>query len=56
LLARGAARAAHRRGDDPGALYDHLAFGEWFYRHSLDPTHRPDVIRNASATSMNWER
>jgi hypothetical protein len=44
------------RGEDPAALHDHLAFGEWFLRHTLDPTYRPDVIRVPGDGPMCWER
>lgn len=44
------------RGEDPGSLQDHLAFGEWVYRHTLDPTHHPEVIRVPSPVPMRWER
>jgi hypothetical protein len=44
------------RGEDSAALQDHLAFGEWFLRHTLDPTYRPDVIRVAGDVPMCWER
>lgn len=44
------------RGERSDGLRDHLAFGEWFYRHALDPEYRPDVIRVESAVPMRWER
>lgn len=44
------------RGEDPAALHDHLAFGEWFLHHTLDPTYRPDVIRVPGDGPMCWER
>jgi hypothetical protein len=44
------------RGANPDGLHDHLAFGEWFYGHALDPSHMPHVIRVASPVDMRWER
>jgi hypothetical protein len=43
------------RGEDPCALHDHLVFGEWTLRHTLDPTYHPEVIRVQSEVSMCWE-
>jgi energy-coupling factor transporter ATP-binding protein EcfA2 len=47
LVARGL------REDD---LPDHIAFGEWFYRHMTDPTYRPEVIRVRTDVAMRWDR
>jgi hypothetical protein len=44
------------RGEDPSAVENHVAFGEWFYRHALDPEFMPEVIRVPSSTAMRWER
>ena len=44
------------RGANPDVLDNHLAFGEWFYGHALDPSHMQHVIRGASAVDMRWER
>lgn len=44
------------RGANPDGLHDHLALGEWFYRHALDPGHLPHVIRVASSVDMRWDR
>ncbi len=44
------------RGADPDRLHNHLAFGEWFYGHALDPSHMPHVIHVASAVEMRSER
>jgi hypothetical protein len=44
------------RGEDPSALHDHLVFGEWMLRQTLDPTYHPEVIRAPSEVSMCWER
>lgn len=44
------------RGEDPDRLHNHLAFGEWFYRHALDPARRPEVIRVSTPVGMRWER
>ena len=44
------------RGEPEGSLVHHVRFGEWFYRHTLDPTHEPGVIRVDSATPMRWDR
>ena len=46
---RGSSPAATARSD----LEDHLAFGEWFRRHALDPTHMPHVIRVAPTGSWH---
>ena len=35
---------------------DHLAFGEWFHGHTLDPTYMPEVIRVDSPVPMQWRR
>ena len=44
------------RGEDPDGLENHVASGEWFYRHTLDPTYRPHVIRVDSSVPMRWDR
>ena len=44
------------RGEDPEAMYDHLMFGEWFLAHTLDPRHRPEIIRIADDVPMRWDR
>lgn len=44
------------RGEPADGLIHHLRFGEWFHRHSLDPTFAPEVIRVASAQPMRWDR
>ncbi len=44
------------RGANRDGLHNHLAFGEWFYGHALDPAHMPHVIRVASSVDMRWDR
>ncbi|MFK4835817.1 hypothetical protein ACI3KY_08820 [Microbacterium sp. ZW T2_14] len=44
------------RGEPEHTLVHHVRFGEWFHRHTLDPTHSPEVIRTESSTAMQWER
>lgn len=44
------------RGEPEDKLIHHVRFGEWFYRHSLDPTHAPEVVRVDSANPMRWDR
>jgi hypothetical protein len=44
------------RGDDPNAVHDHLTFGEWFHRHTLDPSYQPEVIQVPSPVAMRWDR
>jgi hypothetical protein len=44
------------RGEAEHLLRDHLAFGEWSYRHTLDPAHMPHVIRVETPVGMRWER
>jgi hypothetical protein len=50
------ARLTGRAHAGPDRMADHLAFGEWFHRHTLDPTHMPHVIRVESGVGMRWER
>lgn len=45
-----------RRGEPAGSLTHHIAFGEWFHGHALDPTYRPEVIQVDSSTPMRWDR
>ncbi len=45
-----------RRGEPEETLVHHVRFGEWFLRHSQDPTHAPEVIRVDSGVPMRWER
>ena len=45
-----------RRGEPEDSLIHHVRFGEWFLRHTLDPSHSPEVIRVASPTPMRWDR
>ncbi|TQM20129.1 hypothetical protein FB391_3263 [Microbacterium kyungheense] len=45
-----------RRGEPEDALIHHVRFGEWFLRHTLDPSHSPEVIRVPSPTPMRWDR
>jgi len=44
------------RGEPEESLVHHVRFGEWFYRHSQDPTYAPEVIRVESSVPMRWER
>lgn len=44
------------RGDGPARADGHVAFGEWFLGHTLDPAHMPHVIRVAMPVAMRWER
>lgn len=37
-------------------LENHVALGEWIYRHTPDPTYRPAVIRVPSPTRKRWNR
>jgi hypothetical protein len=50
------ARLIERADATQDHMDDHLAFGEWFYRHTLDPGHMPHVIRVESGVGMRWER
>jgi energy-coupling factor transporter ATP-binding protein EcfA2 len=50
------ARLTERADAGPNRMDDHLAFGEWFYRHTVDPTYMPHVIRVESGVGMRWER
>jgi hypothetical protein len=44
------------RGEDPNQLDAHVAFGDWLHEHTLDPTHKPDVIRVPGSVEMRWDR
>lgn len=44
------------RGEPEDSLVHHVRFGEWFLRHSTDPTHAPEVIREDGAEWMRWDR
>ena len=44
------------RGEPEESLVHHVRFGEWFYRHTQDPTYAPEVIRAGSAVPMRWDR
>jgi hypothetical protein len=44
------------RREPEGNLDHHVAFGEWFHGHALDPTFHPEVIRVDSPVAMRWER
>lgn len=44
------------RGEPEESLVHHVRFGEWFYRHSQDPGHAPEVIRVDSGVPMRWDR
>jgi len=44
------------RGKSEDELSDHLAFGQWFYRHMADPTYQPEVIKVQSGVPMRWDR
>ncbi len=44
------------RGEPEESLIHHVRFGEWFHRHTLDPTHMPEVIRVDSNVPMRWDR
>lgn len=45
-----------RRGEPERSLEHHVAFGEWFHGHALDPTYHPEVIRVDGSVPMRWER
>ncbi|TDE92536.1 hypothetical protein EXU48_13385 [Occultella glacieicola] len=45
-----------QRHEPEDTIGHHVAFGEWFHGHALDPTHRPEVIVGDSPTPMRWER
>lgn len=49
-------RRLRDRGEPEESIPHHVMFGEWFYRHTLDPTYSPEVIRVDSTTPMRWER
>jgi hypothetical protein len=40
------------RREDPDTLDGHLSFGEWFLRHTSDPTYMPEVIRVEGSMAM----
>ena len=44
------------RGLSPGETADHVAFGEWFLQHTLDPTHHPELITENADRRMRWNR
>ncbi|WP_163543343.1 hypothetical protein [Occultella kanbiaonis] len=49
------ARLLERR-EPEDSLEHHVAFGEWFHGHAMDPTFHPEVIRVDSPVPMRWER
>lgn len=44
------------RGEHADSLVHHLRFGQWFRRHSEDPSYAPEVIRVESGVPMVWSR
>lgn len=44
------------RGWPDEDIVHHVRFGEWFFAHSADPEHAPEVIRVDSGAPMRWER
>jgi hypothetical protein len=40
----------------PGELQDHINWADWMRHHARDPAWRQDVIREAGAEEMRWER